>query len=103
MSEFKLGGGTIRFECEDGHVFEGECTMMSMEIHQEVTEVVSYGPQEHIMEGRAALPTTIEGTFTMAEMTIRVPPESPPLRPDHQELEELAQIRVIRFRDAAPD
>lgn len=99
MSEFKLGGGTIRFESEDGHVFEGECTVMSMEIHQEVMEVVSYGPQEHIMEGRAALPTTIEGTFTMREMTITVPQE--PLLTVPKEMEEL--IRVIRFRDDAAD
>lgn len=95
MSNFKLGQGTIRFESEDGHVFEGECTMMSMEIRQEVAQIGSFGPQEYIREGMA-LPTAIEGTFTMEEMTIRVPPESPPLKPEHQELAEL--IRVIRFR-----
>ena len=94
MSEFKLGRGVIRFECGDGHVFEGECTMMSMEIHQEVMEVRSYGPEEFIREGLAALPTTIEGTFTMEEMTIRVPEE--PLLTVPKEMEEL--VRVIRFR-----
>lgn len=96
MNEFKLGGGTIRFESEDGHVFEGECTMMSMEIHQEVLDVQA-GPQEYIRESMA-LGTTIEGTFHMDEMTITVPDKAPPLRPDHQELEQMEQIRVIRFR-----
>lgn len=85
----------IRFEAEDGHVFEGECTMMSMEIHQEILDVRA-GPQEYIRESMA-LPTAIEGTFTMNEMTISVPQE--PLLTVPKEMEEL--VRVIRFRDDA--
>ncbi len=99
MSEFKLGRGVIRFECEDGHVFEGECTMMSMEIHQEILAVSEFGPEQYIREGMG-LPTAIEGTFTMEEMTITVPQE--PLLTVPKEMEEL--VRVIRFReDDGPD
>lgn len=96
-SKFQLGRGTLQFTCEDGTVFEGEATAMSLEIHQELIQVASFGPDEFIREGMSGLPTAIEATFYMDDLNIQPPDHAPAAV--QAEVEELREaIRVIRFR-----
>ena len=96
-SKFELGSGTLRFEAEDGTVFEGEATAMNLEIHQELIQVASFSPDEYIREGMSGLPTAIEATFYMDDLSIK-PPDNAPTK-EQEQVEVLREaIRVIRFR-----
>lgn len=96
-SKFQLGRGTLSFTCEDGTVFEGEATAMNLEIQQELIQVASFGPDEFIREGMSGLPTAIEATFYMDDLTIRPAEHAGPA--EHEVVEEMREaIRVIRFR-----